>query len=178
MRKIPLRADAVRAVVSVQSLEHVPNPGQVLAEVARVVTTDGTAIFVTPNRLTFGRPDEVIDPWHFIEFAAAELSALCRRSFADVEVLGLFGSDRYLEFYDSEQATLDRVLRLDPLRMRRLVPRRTRQWGYDVMLHRYRRAEVHPVAGSITVEDFYVSGDDVDRCLDLIAVCRQPLVMS
>jgi SAM-dependent methyltransferase len=176
MRQIPLRADAVRAVVSVQSLEHVPNPERVLADVARVVSGDGTAIFVTPNRLTFGRPDEVIDPWHYIEFDAAELSALCRRSFAEVEVVGLFGSGRYLEFYASEQATLDRVLRRDALRLRRLVPRRVRQWAYDVMLHRHRRAEVHPLAESITADDFFVSADDVDRSLDLIAVCRHPLV--
>jgi SAM-dependent methyltransferase len=174
MRQIPLRDHAVGAVVSVQSVEHVPDPQRVLADVARVMASDGTAVFVTPNRLTFGRPDEVIDPWHYIEFAPAELAALCKRSFAEVEILGLFGSERYLEFYASEAETLDRVLRLDALRLRRLVPRRGRQWGYDVMLHRYRRAEVHPLAESITVDDFFVGRDDVERCLDLIAVCRAP----
>jgi hypothetical protein len=30
------------------------------------------------------------------------------------------------------------------------------------------------VAGAITVDDFHVGRDDLDRCLDLIAVCRRP----
>ena len=66
----------------VQSLEHVPDPERVLAEVARVLEPDGVAVFVTPNRLTLGRPDEIIDPYHHVEFDAGELRALCERFFA------------------------------------------------------------------------------------------------
>ncbi len=42
---------------------------------------DGVAVFVTPNRLTLGRPDEIIDPYHYVEFDHAELGRLCERSF-------------------------------------------------------------------------------------------------
>ena len=54
-------------------------------------------MFVTPNRLTFGPPDEIIDPYHFVEFASDELEALCRARFEEVEMHGLFGSPRYME---------------------------------------------------------------------------------
>ncbi|HEX3705294.1 MAG TPA: class I SAM-dependent methyltransferase [Mycobacteriales bacterium] len=176
MRRIPLRSESVSAVASVQSLEHVPDPERVIAEVSRVLAAAGTAVFVTPNRLTFGRPDEIIDPWHFIEFDSDELRALCTPSFSSVEILGLFGSEQYMDFQMGELRRLDRVLRLDPLRLRRLIPRRGWQWGYSALLNRSRRpgAKVHPAAEHITPDDFFLAGEGLADCLDLVAVCRGP----
>ncbi|MBV9872436.1 MAG: class I SAM-dependent methyltransferase [Frankiaceae bacterium] len=177
MRRIPLAADSIRSVSSVQSLEHVPDPERTVAEVARVLTADGVAVFVTPNRLTFGRPDEIIDPWHFVEFDAAQLRALCQPEFGTVEIWGLFGSKNYLEFQNGELAKLERILRLDPLRLRRFLPRRGWQWGYSFMLERSRGEgkPVHPLASTITPDDFFLGQDTIDDCLDLIAVCREPV---
>ena len=31
------------------------------------------AVFVTPNRLTFGLADEIVDPYHHVEFSPQEL---------------------------------------------------------------------------------------------------------
>ena len=73
-----------------------PDPERALAEARRVLEPGGTAIFVTPNRLTFGRPDEIIDPYHDVEYDQHELRALCERFFDTVELPGLFGSERYL----------------------------------------------------------------------------------
>jgi SAM-dependent methyltransferase len=175
MRRIPLRSKVIGSVSSVQSLEHVPDPESVVADVARVLVPDGVAVFVTPNRLTFGRADEIIDPWHFIEFDARQLEALCDRSFGSVEIWGLVGSPQYLEFQRSELQKLDKLLRADPLRLRRLIPRRGWQWGYSFLLERSRRKEVHPLADKITPADFSLSRDGLDACLDLVAVCREPL---
>ena len=104
------RARSFDSVLSVQSIEHVPDPERVLAEVARVLRPDGVAVFVTPNRLTLGRPDEIIDPYHHVEFDAAELRALCAPWFGGVTVRGLFGSPRYMALFDAERRTLDRLL--------------------------------------------------------------------
>ena len=71
MRPLPFPDGFFASVVSVQSIEHVPNPETVLAEVTRVFKPNGRAVFVTPNRLTFGRRDEIIDPYHHVEFDAA-----------------------------------------------------------------------------------------------------------
>jgi SAM-dependent methyltransferase len=176
MRRIPLRSASIGSVSSVQSLEHVPDPELTVAEVARVLAPSGVAVFVTPNRLTFGRPDEIIDPWHFIEFDPEQLRGLCARSFGEVEIWGLFGSPNYLEFQQGELAKLDRLLRKDPLRLRRLIPRRGWQWGYSYLLERSRGPgkPVHPLASSITPADFFLSQEEVEACLDVVAVCRQP----
>ena len=170
MRALPFAASSFASVLSVQSLEHVPDPHRVLDEVVRVLAPNGVALIVTPNRLTLGRPDEIIDPYHHVEFDAPELQALCRRAFADVELLGLFGSPRYMALFDAERVRLDRLLRLDPLRLRRRVPLRARQRLSDLLLRRYRHAE-NPAAAAITPQDFEVRADGLDRALDLVALC-------
>ena len=162
-----------QSVLSVQSLEHVPDPGRVVVEAARVVAADGVAIFVTPNRLTLGRPDEIIDPYHHVEFDADELEALCARSFGSVEVLGLFGSERYMELFDEERRKLDRLLARDPLRLRRMVPMRARRALYDWLLRR-NRADADPRAETIVPDDFELRPTGLEEAFDLMAVCRSP----
>ncbi len=82
-------------------------------------------MFVTPNRLTLGRPDEIIDPYHYVEFDAGELRGA-------VPALGSAG--RGARAVRLARATwscstrsarkLDRLLGLDPLRLRRARPER------------------------------------------------------
>ena len=76
MRRLPFGEAAFASVLSVQSIEHVPDPERVLGEVARVLQPGGVAVFVTPNRLTFARPDEIIDPYHYVEFDSVQLLSL------------------------------------------------------------------------------------------------------
>ena len=173
MRDLPFADDAFPSVLSVQSLEHVPDPDRVLIEVARVLEPGGVAVFITPNRLTLGRPDEIIDPYHYVEFDHEELGRLCSASFEEVTVRGLFGSARYMEIFDEERATLDKLLRRDPLRVRRLVPMKAKQRLYDAMLHRHRGDE-DPRDATITADDFELRDTDLEAALDVCAICRNP----
>lgn len=177
MRELPLPARSFASVLAVQSLEHVPDPQRVLAEVARVLELDGRAVFVTPNRLTFGRPDEIIDPYHHVEFDAGQLEALCRTFFERVELRGLHGSARYMAIYDRERRRLDRLLSLDPLGLRRWVPRRLRQRLYDWGLRRERTQERADVR-EIGPEDFFLSSEQLDEALDLVAICDGARITS
>jgi len=169
MRRLPFGGRSFAAVLSVQSIEHVPDPEAVLREVARVLEPGGRAVFVTPNRLTFGRPDEIIDPYHYVEYDARQLAALCAPFFAGVEVAGIHGSPAYEALVAAERAELARLLALDPLRLRRLVPRRLRQRLYDWRLTRD-RVTPRPGAPDITPADFTLRRDDLDRSLDVVAI--------
>jgi SAM-dependent methyltransferase len=171
MRDLPLPGASFASFLSVQSIEHVPDPERALAEARRVLEPGGVAIFVTPNRLTFGRPDEIIDPYHDVEYDQHELRMLCERVFDTVEMHGLFGSDRYLALIDAERTRLDQLLRRDPLRLRRFVPRAARRWLYDTQLRR-ERAQATPEAAAIELEDFELRDGPLDEALDLVAVCR------
>jgi SAM-dependent methyltransferase len=172
MRALPFADGSFASVIAVQSLEHVPDPERVLAECHRVLEPDGVAVFVTPNRLTFGRPDEIIDPYHHVELEPEELRALCAERFGRVELRGLFGSARYLELVADERRELDRLLRLDPLRLRRLVPRRLRQSLYDRRLRRA-RSRVDPRAAAIGPSDFTLREGPLEEALDVVSVCRR-----
>ncbi len=131
MRRLPFADRSFQSVISVQSIEHVRDPERVLREVTRVLDHQGRAVFVTPNRLTFGVGTEIIDPYHYVEYDAGQLRALCGAFFANVEILGLHGSGRYQALVSAERRELARLLALDALRLRRLVPRRLRQILYD-----------------------------------------------
>ncbi len=177
MRSLPFADASFASLIAVQSIEHVPDPERALSEAARVLEPGGVAAVVTPNRLTLGRPDEIIDPYHHVELDPRQLRRLCERSFGAVEVQGLFGSARYMELFDAERETLERVLSLDPLRLRRLPPRRLRQRLYDALLRRRRRAE-DPRAEAIGPGDFELREEGLDAALDLFAFCRLPLASA
>jgi SAM-dependent methyltransferase len=173
MRRLPFVDDEFDGAIAVHSIEHVPDPHNALAEIARVLKRDATAVLVTPNRLTFARPDEIIDPYHYVEYDPAELTQAAERFFDSVEIAGIFGSRRYRAIVEREHAKLDRLLRKDPLRLRRLLPRRVRQRLYDWRLAR-ERADPQPDAAAISVEDFSLAQEGVETALDLVAVCRRP----
>jgi SAM-dependent methyltransferase len=173
MRALPFADGSFGSVLSVHSIEHVPDPGRVVAEAARVLEPGGVAVFVTPNRLTFGRPDEIVDPFHFVELDAGQLRALCATRFEHVAVRGIFGSERYMTLYEEERRMLDRVLGLDRFRLRRLVPVRARQMLYDALLRRF-RTDDDPRAAAITPADFFLREDGLAGALDIVAICSAP----
>ena len=173
MRSLPFGDGEFDAAIAVHSIEHVPDPERALGELVRVLRPSGVAVLVTPNRLTFGPPDEIIDPYHYVEYDPAELTALCRPFFDSVELAGIFGSERYLAIVGRERARLDALLRLDPLRLRRALPRRVRQRLYDRRLRR-ERARPDPDAESVDIDDFGLERSSLERALDLVAVCRGP----
>jgi SAM-dependent methyltransferase len=173
MRALPFGDRSFSSVVAVHSIEHVPDADQVLREVTRVLQPDGSAVFVTPNRRTFGRPDEIIDPYHFVEYDAGQLERLCAPYFGQVDLYGLFGSERYLELFAEERRQLNRFLRADPLRLRRLLSRRVRQLLYDFMLTTARRS-ADPRAVAIEIDDFELRSHALVSCLDVVAVCHLP----
>ena len=92
MRALPFADGSFDAVLSVQSLEHVPDPERAAGGGRRVLAPGGTAVFVTPNRLTFGPAEEIVDPYHFVEFSPDELRPLCAAAFGEVDVRGIAGS--------------------------------------------------------------------------------------
>ncbi len=84
---------AADAVVFLQTIEHVQDPGAVLAHLREIAPV---AYVSTPNLLTLAPPgaEKSENPWHVKEYRAAEFEELCRAHWPQVEIFGLFHARR------------------------------------------------------------------------------------
>jgi SAM-dependent methyltransferase len=172
MRAIPFPDGAFASVLGVHSIEHVPDAERVLAEVVRVLAEDGVCMLFTPNRLTFARPNEIIDPYHFREYDAEELRALCAPWFEEVTVLGLFASGVFNELKAEQSARLNRILARDPLRLRRWLPLSIKRLAYDY-LHTRARRNTDPRAAAVNADDFELRDTRLADAIDVVAIARR-----
>lgn len=143
------------AVVFLQTIEHLQDPGAALEHFRGLVGEGGTVYLSTPNVLTLapkGAPRSD-NPWHVHEYRAREFEQLCREHFASVSLFGLFHA---------------RKLRVHELALR---------LGWDQVHQRLGLTE--PFYGwftpAISAADFVLrprDQTDLDRALDFVAVCR------
>jgi 2-polyprenyl-3-methyl-5-hydroxy-6-metoxy-1,4-benzoquinol methylase len=148
-------AEDADAVVFLQTIEHVHDPGAVLDHFRSLVGETGTVFVSTPNVLTLApegasRSD---NPWHVHEYRSEEFERLCRAHFATVEMYGLFHA-RKLRVHEI-------ALRLgwDRVHPRLGLTRRFYDW----------------FTPAIAASDFALrpAGEaDIDAALDFLAVCR------
>jgi SAM-dependent methyltransferase len=140
------------AVVFLQTIEHVEDPGAILEHFRSMLASGGAVYVSTPNLLTLAPEgaEKSDNPWHVREYRAAEFRDLCERHFGRVELLGLFHA---------------RKLRAHEVAIR---------FGWDAVHSRvgltgpfYRR-----FTPAISSRDFRLREEGLERALDFLAVCR------
>ena len=140
------------AVVFLQTIEHLEEPGAVLDRFRALLRPGGTAYVSTPNVLTLAPPgaERSGNPWHVREYRAEEFRALCQRSFERVELLGVFHA---------------RKLRLHDLALRA---------GWDALHPRLgiTGAFYDRFTPAISEHDFALRAGPLDRALDFLAILR------
>jgi SAM-dependent methyltransferase len=142
-------------VVFLQTIEHLRDPDGALAHLGSLVSAGGAVYVSTPNVLTLapkGAPRSD-NPWHVREYRVEEFAQLCRRSFARVELYGVFHARR---------------LRAHELALR---------LGWDAVHPRLRLSGpfYERFTAAIASSDFAIRSRDetrLQRALDFIAVCR------
>jgi SAM-dependent methyltransferase len=94
-------AEPCDAIVFLQTIEHLEDPGAVLDRFRALLRPGGTAYVSTPNVLTLAPPGAAKsdNPWHVREYRAEEFRSLCAASFDSVELLGVFHA-RKLRLHD------------------------------------------------------------------------------
>ncbi|HEY3193128.1 MAG TPA: class I SAM-dependent methyltransferase [Solirubrobacterales bacterium] len=141
--------ERVDAVVFLQTIEHIHEPGALLERIAGIAPV---AYISTPNRLTLAPPgaEKSDNPWHLREYDADEFRELLEPHFGGVELLGLFHA-RKLRAHDLLiRLGWDRIhpaLRLTEPFYCRFIP-------------------------AIRARDFRLRAGDLDRALDFLAICR------
>ena len=98
-------------------------------------------------------PDEIIDPYHYIEFDPEELGGCASGRSRRGRLAGCSARRATSSCSTKERATLDRLLALDPLRLRPRVPRRIASALRPACCRRYRPPQ-DPRAEAITTADF------------------------
>jgi SAM-dependent methyltransferase len=139
----------VDVVVFLQTIEHIHEPEPLLERVSQLARL---AYISTPNRLTLAPPgaEKSDNPWHLREYDQSEYRALLEPHFARVELLGLFHARKLRAHELAVRLGWDRVhraLRLTKPFYDRFIP-------------------------AISERDFRLRASDLDRALDLVAVCR------
>ena len=156
-------------VINFQVLEHIEDDRGFLHTLKSQLAPEGILVVVTPNRLTsFSQ-----NPYHVREYTPAELTDRLEEVFGCVEMLGVHGSEKVLAFDRRRKDMVDGILRLDPLGLRRVLPRAVVTFGFArlavlvrLLVGRTWRED------EFDVDDFHVSGEKLDEALDLLAVCR------
>jgi SAM-dependent methyltransferase len=141
------------AIVFLQTIEHVQEPGELLARFAAAARV---SYISTPNRLTLAPAgaEKSENPWHLREYTAAEYRELVAPHFSRVELLGLFHARKLRVHEFALRAGWDRIhraLRITGPFYDRFVP-------------------------AIAASDFALRpepGCDLDRALDFLAVCHR-----
>jgi SAM-dependent methyltransferase len=165
--RLDLRFDLV---TNFQVIEHLTDPAGFLRAVRSVLKPDGVLVLTTPNRLTTISEN----PYHVREYTADELAALLRPIFTRVELRSMMGNAKVRAFDAARARQVRRILRLDPLGLRRLLPDRLVRFAFGKLsvLVRRRVTEREATAGAIGPDDFHVAAESRPDALDLVALCR------
>jgi SAM-dependent methyltransferase len=141
------------AVVFLQTVEHVRDPGPVLRNLHELLAPGGTAYISTPNVLTLAPRGctHSGNPWHVREYRHDEFHALCRSAFPSVALLGLHHA---------------RKLRMHELALRLGWDRLHRSTGMTARFYDW-------FTPAISTEDFVLRAGRPDSALDFLAVCSR-----
>ena len=171
LMQLPTLGERFDVVLSFQVIEHLPDPVGFLRALAACTAPGGTLVVTTPNRLMSVSEN----PYHLREWTAPELLELAAPVLPGVRVRGMNASERVLAYERERGAQVQRILRLDPLGLRRLVPEAVVRVVFARLARLVRRrvgaAGALPQAGP---EDFTVRDDDLARALDLVLVWAAP----
>ena len=167
---IPLAARQFDTITSFQVIEHLEEPTAYLRAIARLLRPDGCAYITTPNILT----SDGVNPWHVHEYEAGELETTLREHFADVVMLGVSAGPAVAPYFEERLARIRKIMRIDPLGLRNLLPASAIDWLFAKFALVVRRG-IEDDAGlpTATLDDFPIRPADVSD-LDLLAVCRGP----
>ncbi len=172
---LPFPENYFDVVVSFQVIEHVEDDAGFVARIFKVLNKGGRTYITTPNRATRLKPGQ--RPWnrfHIREYHPHELETILRKSFNDVNVIGLSATPeiRHLEAQRIRQGFfLSLALRLGIRLMipKSLDPTISRIFG---RLRGQKKISANDdFKQKFSLDDFLIEDKKVEESLDLLGVC-------
>ena len=154
--------------VTFQVIEHIQDDNTFIKEIHRVLKPGGMLFLTTPNRpMSLTR-----NPWHIREYTGTELAVIVGKSFAKVEVKGVFGSPVVMDYHERNKASVKRITRFDILNLQYILPRQLLQIPYDIMNRLNRRKLMEgntEIVNKVSLSDFFLK-DTTENCFDLFVI--------
>jgi SAM-dependent methyltransferase len=158
-------------VVSFQVIEHIQDDRLFLNEIFRVLKPGGLALLTTPNRLK----SLTRNPWHIREYTAQELTTLAKTIFPHVEVNGISGNDKVLQYYERNRNSVNRVARFDILDLQHRLPAALLRFPYE-LLNRWNRNKLKAIADELVMSighEDYLFTPSGEEALDLFLIVKK-----
>lgn len=155
-------------IVTFQVIEHIKPDRWFLEEIHRVLKPGGTALITTPNiKMTLSR-----NPWHIREYTAEALEQMAGEIFPNVEMKGITGNEKVMEYYEKNKASVRKITRFDIFNLQYRLPASLLRLPYE-LLNRMNRNNLKSsndaLVDSIEHND-YVLTDQPDQALDLFCI--------
>lgn len=158
-------------VISFQVIEHIKRDKDFVKEVSRVLKKGGKFIVSTPNApMSLTR-----NPWHVREYRGEELRELLSREFSQVEMYGVNGNEKILEYYEKNRKGVERITQFDILDLQHRLPRWILQIPYDILNRINRRRLLNSnqeLTTSITMDDYNI-GEPTEKSFDLYFIAQK-----
>lgn len=158
-------------VISFQVIEHIKNDRLFLEEIHRVLKPGGKALLTTPNiKKTLTR-----NPWHIREYTATQLTQLAKEVFPKVDMNGVTGNEKVMEYYEMNKKSVQKITRFDIFNLQYLLPAPLLRIPYD-LLNRLNRNKLKDGNNNL-VDDIhhtdYLLTDNADEALDLFCILEK-----
>jgi len=158
-------------IVSFQVIEHIQDDKMFLKEISRVLKSGGLALITTPNRpMSLSR-----NPWHIREYTATELADLAIPFFTTVEMKGITGNEKVMQYYDRNKASVNKMMKWDIFNLQHKLPASLLRIPYEILNRRNRnklKTGADELVQSIDHTD-YLLVDDATKALDLFLLVRK-----
>ena len=164
----PFSDNSFDTIVTFQVIEHIKDDHGFIKEIYRVLKPGGKALISTPNiKMTLSR-----NPWHEREYTGDGLGALCKKYFEKVEVKGIAGNDKVLDYHDRNRKSVHKIMRFDIFDLQHRLPAAVLRVPYD-LLNRFNRNKLKETGDelvkSIHFQDFTLR-EQHEQNLDLFCL--------
>ncbi len=156
-------------VISLETLEHLPDSEKFLKEVVRVLKPGGIFIVSTPN--VFLSQGEM-NPWHLVEYNVAELKDLLKLFFSQIDFYQQKLTGRVKQYQKKHQMagqTKVKWQKKDTWGLRKLLPRPVKDFIWQV----YHKCFLQPKNIKISSQDFPITKGTDRKALIYLAVCQK-----
>lgn len=165
---LPFEDNSFDTVVSFQVIEHIKDDATYLKEINRILKPGGKAYLSTPNiKLTLSR-----NPWHIREYTAKELTDICIKFFSKVEMKGIAGNEKVMEYHNRNRASVNKIMKYDIFNLQNRLPAAVLKIPYEILNRRNRnklQATNDSLVATIHHSDYLLS-ENAHTSLDLFGI--------